>query len=92
MRLRQLTQEQDISKRMRIAILIYAMVQAVVLGVGVFLLLATPLAQTAMQLMPWVIALSLLISAPIAWLLAPVARARHAREMNERDPARSFEM
>ncbi len=80
------------SKRMRIAILIYAMVQAVVFGAGVVLVLATPLAQTAMQLMPWVKGLSLLISAPIAWLLAPMAQARHAREMNERDPTRSFEM
>ena len=58
------------SNRMRIAILIYAMVQAVVFGAGVVLVLATPLAQTAMALMPWVIGLSLLISAPIAWLLA----------------------
>jgi membrane protein implicated in regulation of membrane protease activity len=77
---------------MRIAILIYAMVQAVVFGAGVILVLATPLAQTAMALMPWVIGLSLLISAPIAWLLAPMARARHARDLNRRDPTRSFEL
>jgi len=64
------------SNRMRIAILIYAMVQAVVFGAGVILVLATPLAETAMALMPWVIGLSLLISAPIAWLLAPMAQAR----------------
>ena len=73
-------------------ILIYAMVQAVVFGAGVVLVLATPLAQTATHLMTWVIGLSLLISAPIAWLLAPMTQARHAREMNERDPTRSFEM
>jgi hypothetical protein len=46
---------------MRIAILIYAMVQAVVFGAGVVLVLATQLAQTVMALMPWVIGLSLLI-------------------------------
>jgi len=44
------------------------------------------------RLMLWVIGLSLLISAPIAWLLAPMTQARHAREMNERDPTRSFEI
>ena len=60
-------------------ILIYAMVQAVVFGAGVVLVRATPLAQTATQLMPWVI-------------LAPMTQARHAREMNERDPTRSFEI
>jgi hypothetical protein len=80
------------SNRMRIAILIYAMVQAVVFGAGVVLVLATPLAQTAMALMPWVIGLSVLISAPVAWLLAPLAQARHARDMNARDPTRSFEI
>jgi membrane protein implicated in regulation of membrane protease activity len=80
------------SNRMRIAILIYAMVQAVVFGAGVILVLATPLAQTAMALMPWVIGLLLLISAPIAWLLAPMAQPRHARDLNKRDPTRSFEM
>jgi predicted phage tail protein len=80
------------SNRTRIAILIYAMVQAVVFGAGVILVLATPLAETAMALMPWVIGLSLLISAPIAWMLAPMAQARHARDLNKRDPTRSFEM
>jgi hypothetical protein len=45
-----------------------------------------------MALMPWVVGLSLLISAPIAWLLAPLAQARHARDLNARDPTRSFEM
>jgi hypothetical protein len=34
----------------------------------------------------------LVLATPIAWLLAPMAQARHAREMNERDPTRSFEM
>jgi hypothetical protein len=87
-----LKQEKDMTNRMRIAIVIYAMVQAVVFGAGVVLILATPLAQTAMVLMPWVIGLSLLISVPIAWLLAPMAQARHARELNQRDPTRSFEM
>ncbi len=80
------------SNRMRITIVIYTMVQAVVFGAGIVLVLATPLAQTAMTLMPWVVGLSLLIAAPIAWLLAPMAQARHARELNERDPTRSFEV
>jgi len=55
------------SKRMVIAALIYMMVQAVVFGIGVVLVLATPLANIAMTLMPFVVALTLVISAPISW-------------------------
>jgi hypothetical protein len=82
------------SKRMRIAILLFSMVQIVVLGTGILLVLATPLANRAMDVWPWVwaIGLSLLISPPIAWLLAPLAEARHARDLNAREPSRSFDV
>jgi hypothetical protein len=80
------------SVQMKIAIMLYMMVQAVVFGIGVVLVLATPLAALAMTLMPWVVILSLLVSAPISWYLAPMARARYARHLNSVEPGRSLEV
>jgi hypothetical protein len=74
---------------MVIAILIYMMVQAVVFGIGVVLVLATPLANFAMTLMPYIVAATLIVSAPIAWWLAPFARAAHERKLNAENPGRS---
>ena len=59
-----------------IALLIYMLVQAVVFGIGTVAILATPLSAHAMTLMPIVIGASLIVSIPIAWLLAPRLRAR----------------
>jgi hypothetical protein len=78
-----------ISKRSAIAILIYMMVQAVVFGIGVVLVMATPLASIAMTLMPIVVATTLIASAPLAWWIAPYVRASHERMLNARDPGRS---
>jgi hypothetical protein len=82
---------QHMSKRAAIAILIYMMVQAVTFGVGVILVMATPLANFAMTLMPYVVATSLIASAPLAWAIAPLARARHERILNARDPNRGHD-
>ncbi len=79
------------SNRMVIAILIYMMVQGVVFGIGVVLVLATPLANIAMTLMPFVVVGSLVASAPIAWGLAPLARAAHERKLNAQEPGRSID-
>ena len=76
------------SNRMIIAIVIYMMVQGVVFGIGVVLVLATPLANIAMMLMPFVVATTLVMSAPIAWWLAPLARAAHERQLNAEHPGR----
>ena len=46
------------SVRFQIAVMVYLMVQAVMFGIGVMLVLATPLARDAMALMPWVIGLT----------------------------------
>ena len=80
------------SNRMIITILVYLMVQAVMFGAGAVLVLATPLADFAMRLMPYVVVLSLLISAPISWILAPMLRARYARRQNAEEPGRSAEV
>jgi hypothetical protein len=79
------------SKRAAIAILIYMMVQAVTFGVGVILVMATPLATVAMTLMPYVVVTSLVASAPLAWWIAPFARAAHERQLNARDPDRGHD-
>jgi hypothetical protein len=73
------------SIRLQISILVYVMVQAVLFGVGTVLVLATPLSAVAMNLMPWVVAVSALLSAPVAWIIAPHLRARFQRQN-----ARSF--
>jgi hypothetical protein len=79
------------SNRTVIALVIFMMVQAVVFGIGVVLVLATPLSNLAMTLMPFVVAASLTVSAPVAWWLAPFARAAHERKLNAREPGRSID-
>ena len=65
--------------RISIAALIYLMVQAVAFGVGVILVLATPLQAEAMKLMPVVVITSAIVSVPISWFLAPRLQARFWR-------------
>lgn len=78
------------SVRLQIAILVFMMVQAVLFGIGTILVLATPLAAFAMQLMPWVIGTSAVISAPLSWLLAPRLRSRFEnRSASLRSPVSS---
>jgi hypothetical protein len=68
--------------RVQIAAMVYLMVQAeaVMFGIGVTLVLATPLADMAMTLMPWVVATTAVLSIPISWMIAPRLRARYWRE------------
>jgi hypothetical protein len=64
--------------RLQIAALVFMMVQAVLFGTGAILVLATPLTEYAMQLMPWVVGVSIVVSLPISWMLAPRLRLRYA--------------
>ena len=66
--------------RVQIAAMVYLMVQAVMFGIGVMLVLGTPLADMAMTLMPWVVATTAVLSIPISWMIAPRLRARYWRE------------
>jgi hypothetical protein len=68
------------SIRLHISILVYIMVQAVMFGVGIVLVLATPLSAFAMNLIPWVVGVSAVASAPVAWMIAPHLRARFQRQ------------
>ena len=63
--------------RITIAVLIYTMVQGVSFGIGVILILATPLAPLAMQLLPWVVGITIVLSAPVAWAIAPRLQRRY---------------
>jgi uncharacterized Tic20 family protein len=68
------------SIRFQISILVYIMVQAVVFGVGLILVLATPLSAFAMHLTPWVVGVSAIVAAPMAWMIAPRLRSRFQRQ------------
>ncbi|WP_291842018.1 hypothetical protein [Bradyrhizobium sp.] len=65
--------------RLQIASMLFMMVQAVLFGIGMVAILATPLNQTAMTLIPWMIAISFFVSAPLAWLIAPRLQMRYWR-------------
>jgi hypothetical protein len=65
------------SVRIQIAAVIYMMVQAVSFGIGAVAVLATPLKDHAMALMPWVVIVSAAVSIPMAWFIAPRLRARY---------------
>lgn len=68
------------SMRLQIAAMVFLMVQAVLFGIGAVLVLGTPLANHALMLLPWVVGISALISAPVSWMIAPRLRARYWRE------------
>lgn len=64
--------------RLWIAAMIYPVVNAVLFGLGMVPLLSLPaLADWVSTLAPAVVAVSLVIAAPIAWLIAPRLRLRY---------------
>lgn len=69
------------STRLAITLIVYGMVQAVLFGVGLLVLLWTPLADDAARYFPAMVIISFLISVPIAWKLAPLLRSSHQRRL-----------
>jgi hypothetical protein len=68
------------STRLQIAALVFLMTSAVTFGVGLVLVLMVPaLAAHAFASIPAVVAASVVVSAPIAWFIAPTLRARYQR-------------
>ena len=65
--------------RFGIAALMFMMIQAVLFGVGTVIVLATPLSDRAMELMPLVVMVTSVIAIPLSWWLAPRLRARYWR-------------
>ena len=72
------------SVRMQIAAMVFMMVQAMLFFTGLVLVLTTRLDDRAMELMPWVVGLSALISLPLSWAIAPRLRARYWRRRGVR--------
>jgi hypothetical protein len=72
------------SSRLTIAVLIYLMIQGVLFGIGAVLVLATPLQQQAMTLLPVVVIASAILALPLAWWIAPRLRARYWRRRGAR--------
>lgn len=66
--------------RLGITALVFMMLQAVLFGIGAVLILATPLAPSAMQLLPWMVIATIVVSLPLSWALAPRLRARYWRD------------
>jgi hypothetical protein len=58
------------SIRMVIALVIYMMVQGCMFGVGIVALLVSPFSNDAMQLLPWVVGTTAVISVPLSWMVA----------------------
>jgi hypothetical protein len=65
--------------RVGIAALLFMMIQAVFFGVGAIVVLATPLKEKAMELMPLVVVGTTVLAIPLSWWLAPRLRARYWR-------------
>ena len=68
------------STRLQIAALVFMMVNAMAFAVGIVPVLLIPeLANNAFALVPAVVIASFVVSAPLAWLIAPRLRARYWR-------------
>ena len=67
------------SVRLQIAAMVFMMVQAVLFGAGMVVILITPIQSDAMAAIPTMIAISVVVSAAIAWLIAPRLRQRYWR-------------
>jgi hypothetical protein len=72
--------DSDNRSRLRVAALIYCMVNAVVFGVGVILVVSLPaLMSHAFFWIPAVVISSFAISAPLSWFIAPWMMMRFMR-------------
>jgi hypothetical protein len=74
--------------RLRIAVLIYSMTNAVIFGAGITTVLNVPaLNANAFIWIPVVVIASLILAAPFAWLIAPRLQARYnPRRFGQQNP------
>lgn len=71
---------EETKMRVQLAALIYTMTDAVLFGAGIVTVLSVPaLSEQAAYAIPAVVALSLVLAGPIAWIIAPRLRARYWR-------------
>ena len=72
--------DNDNRARLRVAALIYCMVNAVVFGIGVLLVVSIPaLMSHAFFWIPALVVSSFAISAPLSWIIAPWMMMRFIR-------------
>lgn len=82
---------QDTRVRAQITALIFSMTNAVLFGAGLIAVLLMGLSAQATGIgIAVVTALSFLVAAPLAWLIAPRLRARYWRKPQLAAPARAF--
>lgn len=76
--------------RMWIAAMVYPMVNAVLFGIAAVTMLSIPaLDEMASTLFLYAVPASFILSAPIAWIIAPRLRARYWRDGRARQDLRS---
>lgn len=68
--------------RIMLTALIYLIVQGVLFGIGMVIVMASPLAAQANVYVPWVVGLTFIIAVPVALGIAP--RMEAWREMRSR--------
>lgn len=68
--------------RVLISLLIYMIVQGVLFGIGMIVVMATPLNEQANVLVPWVVGITFIIAVPVALGIAP--RMEAWRELRSR--------
>ncbi len=68
--------------RIMLTLLIYLIVQGVLFGIGMVIVMASPLEEQADVLVPWLVGLSFIIAVPVAMGIAP--RMKAWREMRSR--------
>lgn len=72
------------SVRFQIAAMVFMMTNAVAFGLGLLPVLLIPsLAQNAFTAVPAVVMASVIVSAPLAWVIAPRLRARFWKEREQ---------
>lgn len=71
--------------RIMLTLLIYLIVQGVLFGIGMVIVMATPLNEQARIYVPWVVGLTFIIAVPVALGIAP--RMKAWREMRSRSPS-----
>lgn len=66
--------------RIAVAALLYMMVQGVLFGIGMVSVLTLAPASRAPMLIPWMIGLTVMLSVPVAWMIAPRLMLRFRRD------------
>jgi hypothetical protein len=78
-------EETTMRLRIMLTLLIYLIVQGVLFGIGMVIVMATPLNEQANVLVPWVVGLTFIIALPVALGITP--RMKAWREMRSRRPS-----